>query len=292
MSQQITSMKNQCFKKNPLRLTRFGWFCCSLLVLGCLTTTQLLQGAEIIAHRGASFDAPENTMAAVTLAWAQDADAVEIDVYLSKDGRIVPIHDSTPKRYGGPDRKISDMTWEEIQQLDVGNWKNSRFAGERVPDLENILKSVPAGRRLFIEVKCGPEIIPVLMPILKEMNRPASETCLISFNTAVIESATKSLPELERYWVVGMGSKDKLPPTAEELIHTTRRIGATALDLGGNTSEIDAPLMKKLQAAQIPCYVWTVNDPKEANRLVQLGVVGITTDKPAVLREAGIADAK
>lgn len=271
------------------RTTVAAWLCGALASAAALFGTAPLRAAEIIAHRGASFDAPENTLASVKLAWEQQADAVEIDVYLSKDRQIVVMHDATPKRYGGPDRKISDMTFEEIRQLDVGTWKSSRFAGEKVPRLEDILDSIPAGRRLFIEVKCGPEIVPVLKGVLKKANRPAAQTCLISFNAAVIEAATRELPDLERYWVVGFPGKDKQPPKADELMETVRRIGATGLDLGGKTSLFDAALIERLTAAKIPCYAWTVNDPEEARRLVDLGILGITTDKPAVLRLAGLA---
>ena len=66
------------------------------------------QAVEIIGHRGASFDAPENTLASVNLAWKQNADAVEIDIYLSRDGHIVAVHDETTKRYGGPDKNIAE----------------------------------------------------------------------------------------------------------------------------------------------------------------------------------------
>ena len=82
-----------------------------------------MHGAEIIAHRGASHAAPENTISAVKLAWEQGANAVEVDVYLSTDGKIFAIHDKTPKRYGGPDRPVSGMSWAELQKLDVGAWK-------------------------------------------------------------------------------------------------------------------------------------------------------------------------
>ena len=122
---------------------------------------------EIVAHRGASFDAPENTVAAIKLAWEQKADAAEFDVFLSKDGKIVVMHDPNTKRIGGVDRKVVDQTLAELRKLDVGRWKDARFAGERMPTLEEMLATVPAGKRVFIEVKCGPEIVPELDRVLK-----------------------------------------------------------------------------------------------------------------------------
>ncbi len=82
------------------------------------------EAVEIIAHRGASHDAPENTLAAVNLGWKRNADAVEVDVYLSKDNRIVAIHDKNTKRTTGHDGLVKEMTWSELQKLDAGNWKN------------------------------------------------------------------------------------------------------------------------------------------------------------------------
>ena len=80
---------------------------------------EFVRAVEIIGHRGASRDAPENTLASVNLAWKRNADAVEIDVYLSKDGHIVVVHDETTKRYGGPDRKIADQTLADLKKLEL-----------------------------------------------------------------------------------------------------------------------------------------------------------------------------
>src|SRR5256886_17013132 len=89
------------------------------------------RGVEIIAHRGASHDAPENTLAAIRLAWQQQADAVEVDVQLSKDGKLVVIHDDNTKRSGRFARKVNALTLDELRKLDVGRWKGNRWAGEK-----------------------------------------------------------------------------------------------------------------------------------------------------------------
>src|SRR5436190_9554723 len=94
---------------------------------------------ELVAHRGASADAPENTVAAIKLAWEQKADASEFDVYLTKDGKIVVIHDATTKRTAGEDKKVADTSLEDLRKLEVGKWKNPKFAGEKIPTLEEML---------------------------------------------------------------------------------------------------------------------------------------------------------
>jgi len=99
---------------------------------------------EIIAHRGASHDAPENTLAAVNLAWQQNADAVEIDVHLSRDGQIVVIHDENTRKTAGLNKNVSEQTLAELRRLDVGRWKGRQWAGEKIPVLAEVLGALPA----------------------------------------------------------------------------------------------------------------------------------------------------
>src|SRR5688500_10497757 len=136
-----------------------------------LCFVQTAFSVEIIAHRGASSDAPENTLSAMKLAWEQNADAIELDLWLSKDGRLVVFHDADAKRIAGVPRKVADLTWAEVQQLDAGAWKSPRFTGERVPNLESILATVPKGGRAVLEIKCGPEIVPELKRVLDASQR-------------------------------------------------------------------------------------------------------------------------
>ena len=93
------------------------------VLLAIALATSRSDAVEIIGHRGASEDAPENTLAAFRLAWTQNADAAETDVYLSKDGEIVVIHDANTRRVGGRNRKVVDQTVAELKQLDIGRWK-------------------------------------------------------------------------------------------------------------------------------------------------------------------------
>tara|TARA_B100000745_G_C19782764_1_gene256469 strand:- start:6 stop:407 length:402 start_codon:yes stop_codon:yes gene_type:complete len=120
------------------------------VALGCAMASIFCQMAtagdvEIIAHRGASHDAPENTLESVKLGWAQGADAVEVDVYLSKDGHIVVHHDSDTKKLAGVDRKVVDQTLAELRQLDVGAWKGPKWKGVRIPELDDVLATIPEG---------------------------------------------------------------------------------------------------------------------------------------------------
>ena len=126
-----------------------------------------MDAIEIIAHRGSSYLAPENTRAAVELAWQEGADAVEGDFRLTADGHIVAMHDATLKRTAGVDRRVVQCSLEELRTYDVGSWKGPQFAGHCVPTLAELLATVPAGKRFFVEVKSDREIIEPLCRIVE-----------------------------------------------------------------------------------------------------------------------------
>ena len=116
---------------------------------------------SVIAHRGASADAPENTLAAFRKGW-ELTDAVELDVHVTADGKLVVMHDDNTKRTTGVDYKIAATPAEKIRTLDAGKWKGTQFTGEHVPFLSEVLDAMPAGKKLVIELKAG---MPVVEPV-------------------------------------------------------------------------------------------------------------------------------
>lgn len=247
-----------------------------------------VSATEIVAHRGASHDAPENTLASINLAWKQNADAVEIDIQLTADGKIVAMHDKTPKRTaGGKDSPISEHTLAELRTLDAGSWKGKQFAGERIPTLAEILETIPTGKRLFIEIKTEAEILPELKRVLDAAGRPARETPLICFSYETMRAAKELLPELKMYWLVKL-EKDKQTGqpnyTGGELIEKVRAAKLDGLDLGA-APVLDEAFVQKLRDAGLEIYVWTVNDVEQALGYQKLGLNGITTDRPSVFLE-------
>lgn len=240
---------------------------------------------EIIAHRGASYDAPENTVASFRLAWEQNADAGELDIFQTKDGKIVVLHDKDTKRVAGVDKKVVDQTFAELRMLDVGRWKNPKYASERIPTLEEMLATVPSGKRVFVEIKPDAALIPELDRVLKSSKLKPEQTPIISFHAEVIAAIKKARPDLPAYWIVSLkSSKGKQPPTAEALIARAKEIQADGLDLSA-VPELDRTWADKVRAANLKLYVWTVNDAQLARRMAEIGVDGITTDRPAWLRE-------
>jgi glycerophosphoryl diester phosphodiesterase len=240
----------------------------------------------IVAHRGASDLAPENTLAAFDLAWELGADTIEGDFHLTRDGSIVAHHDESTQRTAGLDVPVEQQTLAELKELDVGSWKDARWAGERIPTLEEVLETVPAHGRILIEVKSGTEIMPGLAGVIERSTLPPDRLVIISFDESVIAAAREQLPYIRRYWVCGF---DEAPgggwtPLPEHIIETARRIGADGVDLEANREVLDEPFARKLAAAGLELHVWTVNDADLARRMIDLGVHSITTDRPGWLR--------
>src|SRR5829696_8958313 len=185
----------------------------SLLATLALTVSSA-DAVDIVAHRGASYDAPENTLAAEKLAWQQGADAVETDIFLSKDGKLAVSHDKNTKRTAGRDAEIVDLTMAELKQLDAGTWKGPQFAGERIPVLEEQIALIPPGKRLFVEIKIGPEIVPELKRVLAKMGASEKNITVISFKYETLQEVRKQLPQLKTEWLVGYKKPNPKAPSA------------------------------------------------------------------------------
>jgi glycerophosphoryl diester phosphodiesterase len=240
---------------------------------------------EIIGHRGASFDAPENTLAAVNLAWEQGADAVEVDVHLSRDRRVVVIHDDDTRKTAGVKKKIHEQTWAELQTLDVGRWKGPQWAGEHIPDLEQIMATVPKGRRLFVEVKCSPEFVEAALPCLKPSSGPP--LVVIGFSLESMKRVKKAFPHLEVCWIVEFKrnvATRRWSPSPEQAIARATEGGLDGLDVGVK-GPITRQFVEKAKAAGLQVYVWTVDSRSKAKALMAAGVDGIATNRPGWMRE-------
>ena len=160
----------------------------------------------VVAHRGASFDAPENTLPAFKLAWDQGADAIEGDFLLTKDGHIVCIHDRTTKRFCDQDLVVAKSTLKQLKVLDVGSWKNEKYAETRIPTISEVFAIIPDGKKIFVEVKCGIEIIEPLAKEIKKSNLGCEQIILICFKAEVVKSFKEKLPDHKAFWLSGFRS--------------------------------------------------------------------------------------
>jgi glycerophosphoryl diester phosphodiesterase len=242
---------------------------------------------EIVGHRGASGDAPENTLAAVNLGWMQQADAVEIDVRLTGDGRIVAFHDASTLRISGEDHEVARTAWSELCRLDAGRWKGECWAGERIPLLEEVLSTVPPGKRLYVEIKCGTEIVPEMLRIL-EAPLAGERIVLISFGLEVLTELKRRCPEVLALQVVKLAKSpqnaNEATPGLEERLEPARNAGLNGFDIGA-TLLLEPAVAQRLLAEGFQLCTWTVNDANEARRLQSMGVGAVTTDYPGRLRQ-------
>ncbi len=249
-----------------------------------LLSTGALRGVEIIAHRGASHDAPENTLAALRLGYEQGADAGELDIHLSKDGRILVIHDADTARIASRKLAVSAQTAATLRDTDAGQWgkwKGSTFS-EKIPLLAEVLAIVPSGRRLFIEMKAGGEILPELARVVRASRLTPAQLPLITFDLETARAAKRQLPAHEVCWIVDHPVTGR-GPDIEDLIKSTKEAGLDGLDLS-QRFPIDSTFVKTVHAAGLKLYTWTVDDPGVARALAAAGINGITTNRPGWLR--------
>lgn len=232
-----------------------------------------------IAHRGASYLAPENTVASAKLAWELGADAVEIDVHLSKDNRVIVIHDKDTKRTCSSKKNlvIEKTPSLVLRDLDAGVWKGEEFTGEKLPFLSEIIETVPENKTLVVEIKAGGnEIIPALRRSIENSGK-IDQIVFISFGWETILATQEEFPENKCYWLSSAktGLKKKMEEAAEK--------GLAGVNL--NHSIIDKEVVADAKSLNLEVLTWTIDDPAEAKRLSEIGVVGITTNRPKWLKE-------
>lgn len=253
-----------------------------------LSMTLPLVAAEpfLVAHRGASHDAPENTLPAFELAWKQGADAIEGDFHLTGDGRIICIHDLDTRRVSGTKKVVKDSTFDELRALDAGAWFDPKWKGTRMPSFSEVAATVPAGKTFYIEVKCGPEIVPVLLEEIKSTGLRAPQIVLISFNADVIREFKRVAPEYRACWLSSFAKGRKpLKPSAASVLETLRSIRADGFSSRAD-ARLDSAYIDAIRDAGFEYHCWTVDDPEVAVDFLRLGARSITTNRPAFLRES------
>jgi glycerophosphoryl diester phosphodiesterase len=231
----------------------------------------------IIAHRGASAYAPENTMAAFELARRQGADMVELDVLPTADGRLAVFHDHTTERWDGRPRPVADCSFADLQRLDIG--------GERVPALEDALAfAAESGMALNVELKAA-GMGERCAALLREFG-VAEQVIVSSFVAAALHELRAAAPQVRRAYL--MGTDTYRPDVrARELwpFFALRAVDAVAWHPYHDLPAIEhvLPLVRR---AGYQVNVWTVDDPGRMRAMAALGASGIITNRPDVAREA------
>jgi len=232
----------------------------------------------IIAHRGHSTGAPEQTMAAYRAAIDLGAEMIEADVQFSRDGRLVMLHDAKVDRTTSGKGLVADLTWSELQALDAGSWFGATFAGERIPSLDALFAlAEETGVALCLEAKgeTPEEYLRVALAVAAEIvkrNRLGHDV-LASFDHAALGAAAARFPGLHT-------APDRLPEhgpsTAAELVAQARAAGATIIQ--HHHADLTAAAVEGVQAAGIAIWAWPTTKPADIERSLALGVDALMGD--------------
>jgi glycerophosphoryl diester phosphodiesterase len=228
-------------------------------------------------HRGASFDAPENTLAAFELAARQGADGVELDAQLCGSGEVVVLHDESLGRTTGFAGLVRETPWSIVRTLDAGARKDERYRGERVPLLADALRAVPL--LVNVEIKCErADDRGLTAGIIRAVRDAKAEhrVLLSSFNPLCLWRARRIAPELPRALLFECESSWAL------------RSGVTAPAVGASAVHPQDVLatprrIRRFRERGYRVAVWTVDDPEEALRLFRAGATGIITNRPDLI---------
>ena len=230
----------------------------------------------VIAHRGASAETPENTIAAFELALRQDADAIELDVHLSKDNHPVIIHDFTLERTSDGFGPVRERTVRELKRLDAGGWHGPQFRGQRIQTLQEVLERFRDRTRFWIELKGGSDLYPGIEERVVSMieTYEVVERALVqSFDPNTLAQIGALNPEIP------LGVLVAQPP-----LETLWKTPGAARAICPGVHLLSAAAVAAIRGAGLECYAWTVNEPAKMDRLVEWGVSGVITDRPGLLR--------
>lgn len=235
---------------------------------------------RILGHRGASADAPENTLAAFRLALAQGADGVELDVRRCASGEVVVFHDPDARRVAGAPLRVDGATLAELRALDVGGWKGERFRGERIPTLDEALEALP-GAYVNVELKSSGRDLRLAGAAATAIRRAgaAGRVVVSSFDYRLLVAFRLAAPDVP----VGLLFDAETPGRLATWLGL-RLLGAAAVHPGREV--VTAARAAAWRARGLAVNVWTVDEPEEARRLAALGAAALITNVPARIRAA------
>jgi glycerophosphoryl diester phosphodiesterase len=234
----------------------------------------------VLGHRGASDEAPENTMAAFRLALEQGADGVELDVWRCRTGEVVVHHDEDARRTAGAPVRLRRAAWRELRRLDVGAWKATRFAGERMPLLREVLEELP-GAIVNVELKSTgvPDLGLAQGAARAIRDAAAGERCIVSsFDYALLGAFRAVAPGVACGVLFGDDQRWRLRDLAGRLLHPAAVHPRYTLVTPGRA--------RAWARRGVAVNAWTVDAAEDAARLCGLGVAAIITNTPGAVRDA------
>jgi glycerophosphoryl diester phosphodiesterase len=231
-----------------------------------------------IAHRGASGEglAPENTLAAFEMAIQIGVDVLELDVHASRDGEIVVLHDATLDRTTDRQGLVREQSLAEVRRADAGSWFNSRYRGERVPTLAEVLDLARHRALVLIEVKAD-FISERLLGVVADMSAE-SQIIIQSFNPQTVQRIKLLNPSIPTSLLVGKLPTSPSRVRARRLVKQILQVGANALSVWHAT--LTPPFFEEMRKRAIGVWAWTVDEEIIMRDLALMGIQGIITDYP------------
>ena len=257
-----------------LFLAMSGFFLFDAAYNGNFISKSVAVQTRITAHRGSSSGAPENTMAALEKAVEEMADRAEIDVQETADGVIVLCHDTSLKRVAGINKKVSDLTLEQIKKLDVGSWFSSEYQGEQIPTLEEVMEYAKGKINLNIEIKNlgNSSGLPEKVIELVEKHEMQEQCVITSTNRFYLKRVKAVNPEIRTGYIISAAYGNFYSDDFIDLISI-------------RSSFVTERMIESAHEAGKAVHAWTVNGKVEMERLKQLGVDDMITDRPVLARE-------
>ena len=257
-----------------------------------MDTPQSISNAktEVIAHRGASAYAPENTLAAFQLALEMKSDYIELDVHLTQDNQVIVIHDATLERTTDGSGLVREKTLEELKKLDAGKWFDSKFEGEKLPTLAEVMDTVNGQTKLLIEVKVDEKdelyegLMKEVLQIIQERNA-ASWCVLQAFDSRYLAEIAQSNVKIEYHQLI----IDDFSPIPAH-IGASFQLGSIDKGLGFAAMNPYFKLLSKgkvenWQKEGLKVFTYTVDEEADIKRMVEFGVNGIITNRPDLALE-------
>lgn len=229
----------------------------------------------IIAHRGISFDLPENSLSAFNASWAVGVDGIEGDFHLTRDGSIVCIHDNNTSRVCNKNLVICNSTLQELKELNL-QCEGKDHLNIKIPTLTEVLKIVPSGKKIFIEIKCGVEI---LSPLIKELSRSkinSNQVVIISFDSQVVKELKEMAPEYKALLLYSYEEGREVSGLINEMFD----IKADGI---GTDNQLSKEFVEKVIISGLEYHSWTIDNADTANQLISWGSNSITTNEPELL---------
>lgn len=252
---------------------------------GCVGPKQIGYDT-MIAHRGESIDAPENTLPAYQLA-VDRGFGFECDIYMSKDGQLFACHNSNLSQVtgGACSELCTEASWANtISKANVGGWgkwKGSKYDPTRPAKFEEVLALAREGRYIYVEIKGGNALwVAAIKETLKKQPKATPETVLfITFSESTVKHLREILPEYQTYLLLG----SERSRTPEEVLARLKATGATGVDIGYNRKVHDAAFVKRIHDAGYSCHFWTIDNLTDTRAAFAIGGDSVTSNCPQKL---------